>query len=317
MLTCMARGGNGCFALGKFFRDVQKRPKSMADVVWISRVAEACLGIPLTTGQVFETTLMISTDESHMRFVAHMLFFRFFIIGCGVTGVCILKSIYEELHSLVCSDGFGHGAGSSRRLLLTELQLRTLQRSRRVLLSMLGLLLFLRAVDLCAARLADLPLGPLGQGMLVVHYCLLVLNMLLLSTASMVFHWHWRHHEIVGLTLNGGTVLSSALASKQHTVHVDLDGCSRRLDRASEEQCCICLCRLGEGDVVSTLPCCHSFHRACLEPWLRQGHGCPLRCPGHVEAAPGSRSSASPASLVALPGDEPFELPLDEPVFSV
>ena len=35
--------------------------------------------------------------------------------------------------------------------------------------------------------------------------------------------------------------------------------------------CAICLNETERGEVVCTLPCCHTFHKKCLTPWLMQG----------------------------------------------
>merc|ERR1719210_3315072 len=113
-----------------------------------------------------------------------------------------------------------------------------------MLLSMYWPLLLLRLADLAvaqASRSFDLILcihGLLALG--------LALNVLLLS-AFVVHLYQGRPYE-----------------KPPAPEPVNLDGCSQTLDRASEELCCICLLGMGEGEIVSTLPCCHSFHRACL-----------------------------------------------------
>jgi len=49
---------------------------------------------------------------------------------------------------------------------------------------------------------------------------------------------------------------------------------------AQEEACCccpVCLDGYGDTDVVRVLPDCgHLFHRACVDPWLRQRPTCPV-----------------------------------------
>ncbi|XP_072164637.1 E3 ubiquitin-protein ligase RNF181-like [Diadema setosum] len=41
-------------------------------------------------------------------------------------------------------------------------------------------------------------------------------------------------------------------------------------------KCPICLVPYMEGDVTSTLPCSHEFHRRCILPWLSKTNSCPL-----------------------------------------
>lgn len=45
---------------------------------------------------------------------------------------------------------------------------------------------------------------------------------------------------------------------------------------SSEESCAVCLGDFEEGDVLRRLPCKHSFHRACVDKWLKQNKVCPL-----------------------------------------
>ncbi|CAK9098681.1 E3 ubiquitin-protein ligase RNF130 (G1-related zinc finger protein) (Goliath homolog) (RING finger protein 130) (RING-type E3 ubiquitin transferase RNF130) [Durusdinium trenchii] len=47
-------------------------------------------------------------------------------------------------------------------------------------------------------------------------------------------------------------------------------------DRSEEEPCVICHESLLAGDEVRRLPCCHTFHRSCIDRWLRLKAVCPL-----------------------------------------
>lgn len=47
-------------------------------------------------------------------------------------------------------------------------------------------------------------------------------------------------------------------------------------------QCYICLVEYDEGDSMRVLPCCHDFHQACVDKWLKEIHRvCPL-CRGDI-----------------------------------
>lgn len=45
---------------------------------------------------------------------------------------------------------------------------------------------------------------------------------------------------------------------------------------AERRACAVCTDDFCEGDVQRTLPCFHLFHRACIDPWLRQSGCCPV-----------------------------------------
>ncbi|KAL5741336.1 hypothetical protein ACOSP7_028068 [Xanthoceras sorbifolium] len=45
---------------------------------------------------------------------------------------------------------------------------------------------------------------------------------------------------------------------------------------SSEEECSICLERVGVGQTASQTPCSHMFHRECILQWLQRDTSCPL-----------------------------------------
>jgi len=45
---------------------------------------------------------------------------------------------------------------------------------------------------------------------------------------------------------------------------------------SSQTQCPVCLEEFARGDAVRVLPCSHIGHPACMDPWLRRSHKCPL-----------------------------------------
>jgi hypothetical protein len=45
---------------------------------------------------------------------------------------------------------------------------------------------------------------------------------------------------------------------------------------AAAIECPVCLELLNAGEIVRALPCCHSFHIDCIDPWLSSHHTCPV-----------------------------------------
>jgi len=87
----------------------------------------------------------------------------------------------------------------------------------------------------------------------------------------------------------------------------DLEQYSHSVSKAKlEADCCICLEGMVVGEVVCTLPCKHSFHKPCLEAWLRQSKRCPLRC--NIAALEKGEEVDTPAiSLDAFPRNRMVE----------
>lgn len=44
----------------------------------------------------------------------------------------------------------------------------------------------------------------------------------------------------------------------------------------SQSRCAICLENYNVGELVRTIPCLHSFHRNCIDPWLAERAICPV-----------------------------------------
>jgi hypothetical protein len=45
---------------------------------------------------------------------------------------------------------------------------------------------------------------------------------------------------------------------------------------AEEKRCSICLENFYREEMVRTLPCFHSYHANCIDPWLRSKSTCPI-----------------------------------------
>mmetsp|Transcript_1260 Transcript_1260/g.1837 ORF Transcript_1260/g.1837 Transcript_1260/m.1837 type:complete len:1225 (-) Transcript_1260:229-3903(-) len=47
-------------------------------------------------------------------------------------------------------------------------------------------------------------------------------------------------------------------------------------NEATANKCMICQYRYVHGDCLRTLPCIHSYHISCIDPWLRRNKSCPV-----------------------------------------
>ncbi|XP_072519583.1 RING finger protein 148 [Salminus brasiliensis] len=82
----------------------------------------------------------------------------------------------------------------------------------------------------------------------------------------------------------------------------------RRTDpevEAEENSCAVCIDSFRRGDIVTTLPCSHIFHKTCIEPWLLEHHTCPM-CKydilkGEVGVEPSQESSMPTADVRFYP----------------
>lgn len=45
---------------------------------------------------------------------------------------------------------------------------------------------------------------------------------------------------------------------------------------APHDDCAVCLEACGEGETLRRLPCRHTFHRNCIDTWLRTKAVCPI-----------------------------------------
>ena len=52
-----------------------------------------------------------------------------------------------------------------------------------------------------------------------------------------------------------------------------------------DQTCTICCADIKEGDKIYKLACEHTFHKACIDPWLEKSSECP-NCRGDVYRKP-------------------------------
>lgn len=262
--------------------------KSTTGIVFYLAALEAGFGLPLTAGRLFETVLISDVLGS---MVAGVILFRVFLICYSMTAALFTSSVYVDL----------------RLVLDMEEPMRWAQREHlswnlKRVITLSACIAVMRLVDVYVTISSSLAQRPLGQALLWAFYCLLALNCSLLMACLASYRWHWAP----------GAPGQGAL-HKAGPLMIDLDRCSRSVEHASEEACCICLSCPAAGDVVTTLPCGHTFHRSCIQTWLRQGRYCPLRCSG-VSNASEAHAWVPPTqpAPIAGSGGGSSEVPQDE-----
>jgi len=97
-----------------------------------------------------------------------------------------------------------------------------------------------------------------------------------------LLRWDWLKKSVVELGDAGGLVLDSSRGILPHELLLlPLEPYCRPAGRAAPA-CAICLCAYREGQYVrKLLPCGHTYHAGCLDPWLRLSSTCPV-CRGSV-----------------------------------
>eukprot|EP00741_Cyanophora_paradoxa_P020727 tig00021293_g20007.t1 len=119
-----------------------------------------------------------------------------------------------------------------------------------------------------------------------------------LCTARALTRWH-RRVNLTSLELAARPGLGP-LATPTGTPQSDIDSLPTLLYRAEggleggllggpwkvDTQCAICLCEYEAGEELRVLPCRHSFHDACIVPWLQRSTCCPLCKKSLVPGAP-------------------------------
>jgi hypothetical protein len=75
--------------------------------------------------------------------------------------------------------------------------------------------------------------------------------------------------------------------------------------KADEEHtsCRVCLSAYEDGETLRTLPCLHSFHQACIDPWLRGRKDCPLCKVSALRLQSHPHAHTTPLPIEQLPVD--------------
>ncbi|KAG2408946.1 E3 ubiquitin-protein [Vigna angularis] len=71
-------------------------------------------------------------------------------------------------------------------------------------------------------------------------------------------------------------------------------------DDDEDDMCAVCLGEFEDGEELRTLPeCLHSFHVACIDPWLSSRSSCPV-CRAHATPSPAVEHPAPEVASVGF-----------------
>ncbi|XP_058809098.1 E3 ubiquitin-protein ligase RNF181-like [Phymastichus coffea] len=56
----------------------------------------------------------------------------------------------------------------------------------------------------------------------------------------------------------------------------NLEEVEHKNEAGAKEQCPVCLIDFEKGIISKRMPCKHSFHKECIEPWLEKTNSCPV-----------------------------------------
>lgn len=86
---------------------------------------------------------------------------------------------------------------------------------------------------------------------------------------------HHCHHHRLDETVENRKGMAAADIQRMPTQVVGAGSSASDGEEASPS-CAICLEDFGAGQVARRLPCCHRFHRDCIDKWLKSKACCPI-----------------------------------------
>lgn len=311
VLRCGA-AGLGLASLGvELLGRMRRNPKSVIRMVCGQLIVDALLSMPLTGARL--ANMIVSELNSPDR--VGIIYLRLLVIFLSIIKLSLSLSLYMDLMALtvgVTSGESGSVAVRRRYSLFGSLgqQQELLQMQRWigwVCVLPAGVVTCLHIFDLCWTR--SIRDTNAGQVLVAVFYLVVVVNIGAWLCAVLVFRGiQERRVQLVQEDSNNLRSFLSQLHEPGAAYQIDLSKCSETLEVALDECCCICLEPQHSGEMVATLPCSHSFHKACLESWMRFQVRCPMRCllgmsrPSVPRRPGGERRAGTPG-----PGEGPEE----------
>jgi len=216
-------------------------PAGVANVILLNMVLELFVALPLVVGRLGEELLdgLLKTDRG-----LWLAFVRLLLMGCGINSVILAFAEFWKLRAIARRWGKAFP--------------RTVTPVGYMSISVFAILMWLRIIEVWLCT----PAKPSDERQLAQR-----------------MSFAWSHLIAASVVLQ---VISLIGYAKRHriTASAYVDSCCRTvtLEAGSEETCCFCLACPQAGEAVAILPCGHSFHRDCVQPWYLKEHRCPFRC---------------------------------------
>lgn len=243
------------------------QPTTIGSVFSCLVALEACYSVPLTVCR-----LMLELGSGMPPGEVARMYFSRCVVYFGMLTIFVMLLEYLDLLAL-CGDEDDSDLEDSywyMWYLYEEKEGRAV-----VVLSSCACLAVFRLFDVMMTRTPETEKLPYTESLMCGYYGLLAWDVLLMIVAARAYQEH--------LIQTGDDL--PFYETEDDMLWVDLNKCSRTVAWDSDEVCCICLCCPTGTEVVSTLPCGHTFHKACIDAWLKQGHFCPMRCPPESKKA--------------------------------
>lgn len=120
----------------------------------------------------------------------------------------------------------------------------------------------------------------LQHGIFMSHYSILFISIafFIITTATIAYFIFYLAKRLNNIRLHNQKQKQMKATAKKALGQLEV----RTLKNGDQEtepdadSCAVCIESYKVGDVLSVLTCSHSFHKACIEPWLMEHRTCPM-----------------------------------------
>lgn len=249
------------------FRRVRQSPSSVVRVVLIHVLLDAFLTLPLAVSRLMDA-IVYDRSNGDATGIIYIRLLAILLICCKLAVGC---SLYLDLSGCHAGWRYIFFASFDEQQELRQLQLWV----GTICVLPAGVLLLLNVIDIWLSSHSPAT-RPMNRVLLALLYVMVPLNIASWACSTAVLRGIQERNS--QLRNNRAATNPQGMLARMRESNFNLSTCSRTLDKDLVEHCCICLDGLHQGHVAATLPCGHTFHTACLEPWLQHGGCCPMRC---------------------------------------